>query len=447
MLQQPSEESEDCDMQLSNVSTFQVLSVLVPSNSSAWHVRKDSWFAFFYLLMSVYWLLFLGLVLACVVLLVKRHLAQRFRVRTFIAIDVALIILGTSRALFLLLDPWGQQGFCNHLACVIISRLLGALAFPSLTASYTLVFITLWISARIHLGTSWIQRLKILIPLCFVHYGVAIVFEIIAALPLNQPLAVVLILVACEAIFSLWGFLVCLLFMVAGFRLLRTVKKTAKSSSMICRDSPNMNRHDLIEKYKFQTKSSDARRQSNVRLRKIVRGQQRKSIRKVTLITYITVFLGMIYSILSLFNLVIILLSIYDGCIGKIRDKRQHPELWLTIRCIFFTLEISMAVLLTYAISDYTPLINFLKKIFMCKKGDPSFSPKIEDTTASVSTDANTSSLANNSLQRTLTDPKSSMRHDGYSPNTPREYNLQVSKPPSPLSVSFNVNTNDFTPD
>lgn len=434
VLQLPSNESEDCNLQLGNGSTYQVLSVLVPSDSAAWHERTKSWFAFFYILMSIYWFLFLSLVFAGVLLLIKRHLAQRFQVRTFIFIDMALIILGTSRVLFILIDPWGQQRFCNHLACVIISRLLGSLAFPSLTASYTLVFITLWISASINLGTSWIQRLRVLIPLCFIHYGVAITFEIIAALPLNQPLIVVVLLIACEAIFSFWGFLVCLMFMIAGCRLLKTVKKSAKSSSMICRDSPNINRHDLIDRSKFQNRGSEARRQSNVKLRRIVVGQQRRSIRKVTLITYITTFLGMIYSILSFFNLMIILLSLFYGCIGKLKYARQHPELWLTVRCIFFTLEISMAVLLTYAISDYTPLIDFLKKCFRCKSKDLSFSHAVEDTSASVSIEATTTTAPQTSM-----DPRTSPVHDGYAPNTPRGYSSRA-KSPSPLSVSFSAN-------
>ena len=411
---------EDCEIQISNATTFQVLSVLIPSNSPAWHERTDYWFAFFYVMLCIYCVVFLGIALACVFLLIKRHLVQRFRVRTFIVIDLALITLGVSRVLFLLLDPWGQLGFCKHLACVVISRLLGSLAFPSLTASYTLVFITLWLSARIHLGTSWIQRLKVLIPLCFLHYGVAIIFEIVASLPFKQPLAIVLILIACEAFFSIWGFLVCFSFMIAGFRLLRTMKKSATSSSMICRDTPSISRHDLINKSKSIVKGKAASSKSIAKRRKIFRGQQKKSVRKVTLITYITVFLGMIYSILGLLNLVMVILVIFNGCFGMIKNTRQHPELWLALRYVMFTLESCMAVLLTYAVSDYTPLINVLKKCFQCNKEDL---PAVENTTCSLSTESNSTTLVN-SLSRTLT----------YS-STQECCNPKVSKSPSPLSA------------
>ena len=441
-MQQPVsyEENDQCDLQLKN-STFQVLSVLVPSDSPAWRERRESWFVVFYLMLTVFGILFLGFAMACLFLLIKRHIVQRFKVRTFIAIDLALIILGISRTLFIILDPWGQTGFCSHLACVIVSRLLGSLAFPSLTASYTLVFITLWISARIRLGRSWIQKPKVLVPLCFLHYGVAIVFEIIAALPFKQPVVVVIMLIACEVIFSLWGFLVCLLFGIAGFRLLRTVKKTAKSSSMICRDSPNLNRHDLIEKSKFHNRGVSARTKSNMKLRRIVRGQQKKSVRKVTLITYITVLLGMLYSLLSLVNIVFMVLVVFDGCLGTIKGRRQDPEFWLTMRCIFFVLEISMGVLLTYAISDYTPLVKFVKKIVNCSREDHDMPSPTRDE-SSLSEQSVATSVYRGSLPRNLTGFSNNSNQVSYSQSVSVHFSP---KSPSPLVASTVANGNGYT--
>ena len=140
---------ENCSVNISDKTAITIVSLLIPSNSSYWEDRTGAWHAFFYLLVVVYSVLFLAFAITCIFLLSKRHLAQRFRVRTFIAIDLALIILGLSRFVFLLVDPWGQLGFCTLYVCIVVSTLLGALGFPSLTASYTLVFLTLWISARI----------------------------------------------------------------------------------------------------------------------------------------------------------------------------------------------------------------------------------------------------------------------------------------------------------
>ena len=426
-------------------TTFEVLSVFIPSNnSSAWHDRSNAWFVMFYIFLLLFGLLFLAFSLVCVFLLVRRHIVQRFRVRTFIAIDLALITLGISRTLFLVLDPWGQSGFCKHYTCIVVSRLLGSLAFPGLTASYTLVFITLWISARIRpRGKSWIQKLKVLVPLCFVHFGVAILFEIIVALPSLPPKVVVCMLIACEGIFSIWGFVVCLLFGIAGSRLLRTVKKSDKSSSIICKDSPNVNRYDLIDKSKFQQRGSSARFTSNIKMRSKVaaRGQQRMSKRKVTLITYITVALWILYSVLGLVNLVLGILEVFGGCAGMIGGQKQHPGVWLLMRCLSFTLELSMGVLLTYAISDYTPLINFLMKIAKCSCQDEEnsgFAAKDQSSLVnSCDGLSSVSSVAKNSIRRNLAAFSNDQVEDNHSKKTPLQFSCDS---PSPLKVSLSVN-------
>jgi hypothetical protein len=368
---------EECTVDIDNETAISVVALLVPSNNSYWGERTQAWYAFFYLLIIIYSVLFLSFAITCILLLSKRHLAQRFRVRTFIAIDLALITLGLSRFFFLLLDPWGQIGFCIHYACVIFSRILSALAFPSLTASYTLVFLTLWISARLRLGRSWVQRLKVLIPLCCIHYVVALAVEIVLLVPIPGSIGVLILLVSCDAIFSTWGMIVCLLFLVAGLRLLKTLQETARKSSVICKDSPHMNRHDLIEKSKFEAKNLDnlkKRSLTTIRLKQQLKSQHKQALRKVTLITYVTVALGILYSVLNLVTLILVILSIFDGCPGELKGRQMPPEVWLMLRYIFFTIEICMALLLTYAINDFTPLIRLLT--CQCK-----FSPAaVEDT-------------------------------------------------------------------
>ena len=411
----------DCVV-LTNKSTLEVLGLFNPGNS-LWEERTTLWYIFFYLLIVIYCILFLGLALTCILLLIKRHLAQRFKVRTFIAIDLALVTLGLSRALFLLLDPWKQLGFCTHYVCTVFSRLLGSLGFPSLTASYTLVFLTLWISARINLGRSWVQRLKILIPLCFVHYVIAIIFEIIALVPLDSPMTVIVLLIVCEAIFSIWGLLVCVLFLIAGFRLLRIVEETCKSSSMICKDSPNLSRHDLIEMSKFKEDSTkqgeEVRKRSNTntKLKNILKNKQRRALRKITLITYITVALGIIYSILSIINLIMLTLGVFNDCPGT-----QFPEVWLTLKYVVFTTEFSMALLLIYAISDCTPLINTFKKTMRrcCKSNENT--NQIEDKNA----------IGKLSIVKDTTETRDSE----LSPHLTKQCGSVI----SPLSVSFSVN-------
>ncbi len=357
-------------------------------NSEYWIDKTPAWKAFFYIMLITFGIFFLALAIFCLLMLAKRHLAQRFKVRTFIVIDVALMTLGFSRALFILLDAWGQSGFCTHKACVVFSRLSGALAFPSLTASYTLVFITLWMSARIQLGQSSYQKFNILIPLCFVHYCVAIVLEIVGLIPWPSNAKVVMyLLIACEALFSVWGFVVCFAYLFAGNRLLHSIKKSARDSSRICHDSPTLTREQLIEKSKFQNRERRARTSSNLRLKNIVREHHRRAIRKVSIIMYLTVILGMLYSVLSLANLITATLTIFDGCPGFIFGlEKQDPGVWLFIRYISFALEFLLAVLLTYSVNDYRPVLIALKGILRkcCNVGSIDSSAQIVKQSSTI---------------------------------------------------------------
>lgn len=444
-----SDAMQGCKVEISNETAVSIISLLVPNNSSSWSERTEAWYAFFYLLIIIYSSLFLAFAVTCILLLAKRHLAQRFKVRTFIAIDLALITLGLSRFVFLLLDPWGQLGFCTHYACLVFSRLLGALGFPSLTASYTLVFLTLWISARMQMGRSWVQRLKVLIPLCCVHYVVALAVETVLLIPIEGSLGVLILLVACEAVFATWGLLVCALFLIAGFRLLKTLERTAKKSSIICRDSPNINRHDLIEKSKFAAKNKENLRKrslTTIKLKAQLRSQHKRALRKITLITYVTVLLGILYSTLSLANLFLVSLSLFDGCPGKIRSGKMSSEIWLVLRYIFLTIEIGMALLLTYAINDYTPLINgFIRVIINCQlssvEDTDTPSPPTTDSTAKTEYEVNPMVTVSARNKRYVENPSvSSSKCPSISEEQEEKCNDEVgsiTKAQSPLVVSF----------
>ena len=438
MSQNASEPSTNATMceSLKDQQVHQIFGLAVP-NEEHWQERTSVWYVFFYLMLIIYGLLFICLGVACIILLWKRHLAQRFKIKTFIAIDLALMTLGFSRALFFVLDPWGQSGYFTCQGCIIASRLIAALAFPSLTASYTLVFITLWLSARLQLGGSCVQNLKVLIPLCFGHYVVAILFEIVGSLPVSKY-PVVFLLISCEAVFSTWGFFVCFGFLFAGVRLLRSVKKSARSSSIVCRDSPSMTRHELINKSRFQNRAKErtrGRTQSNMKLKALLRDHHRRAIRKVTIITYITATLGMLYSVVSFINLVLLSLNLFHKCPGYIDDKKLHPGVWLALRYVVLTLELFMGTLLTYSISDYKPVVGLLRTLCGLRrertvvvvpdgtstdfKNSPVFSPRFTATKENFFEESSCS----------VVEPL---------PESPPRDNKEK-KLTSPLTVSFNV--------
>lgn len=370
--------SDTCGIKLENITVYDVFGLITPGNkSTAWSERDVTFFVFFYVCLVVFGLLFLSLATLSAFLLWKRHLVQRFVVRTFIAIDVALIVLGVSRFLFYLLDPWGQSGYCVNYGCTVVSRLLGALVFPSLTASYTLVFTTLWVSAKMQIGRSWVQKYRVFMPICFVHYFVAIVFEIVAAIPLpGQPALVTYLLFGCESVFSLWGVIVCVTFIVAGKRLLRTIAIAVKKSSVVCRDTPTLRRHELVNSNNDTAPRKTAvdvpvmrrRTQTTLKLKHMVEKRQRRAIRKVVLITYATAIIAIVY---SMFNFVLLVLNsvilFNTQCPGYLpvggAGKSLNPGIWLFLQYCGSTIELLLGVLLVYAINDTQPIIKLLRSL------------------------------------------------------------------------------------
>ena len=333
---------------LNNETVRSILSRLAPScrNNSNWEPVGEPWVVFFYLHVVVFAVLFLLVGIACVLFLCKHRLTARFaKAQTFVAIDVSLAILGFSRVLFFLLDPFGVSGFCNHFACVVISRLLASLAFPSLTASYTLVFLTLWQSARIRLGRTCVQDLRIIIPFTLIHYFAAVITEIVGFV---SPYPLVFMLITCELVFALWGAIVCATFLVAGIRLLRSVHSSARQSSLYCRSSTDQNLGAP-----GTSKSGTFKRQTQLQQ------HHKQAVRKVSFITYSAAVLGVLYSLLNLIRTGLMINSLF--LINCPDNPPQSPSLWLGLVYIGSLLEFGMAVLMIYAVNDIRPLVKTLK--------------------------------------------------------------------------------------
>lgn len=365
----------DCDynssspsscLDLKNDSVFDIFSGLGPNcNRGAWTPITVPWLVFFYLKLVIFGLLFLMLGIVCIVLMAKRHSARRFKAKTFVAIDVSIAILGFSRFLFFIVDPFGISGFCTHqLACTIVSRLLNAVAFPSLTAAYTLVFITLWYSAKMRLGRSCIQHWRIIIPLCFIHYFVAILFEIIG---IFGTYSVVFLLLGCEAFFTTWGLFVCVTFLVAGCRLLRTVKASIRQSSIVGRDRALTSNSIADPNNKGATTDGEAYNVTRIKLK--AKKHHKQAIRKITIITYIAATLGGLYSMLTLVMLVMVCLQLFGECPEE-ESSMYHSDsdLWLVLRYIALILEYLMAILLLYSINDVRPLVKAISSVISCPK-------------------------------------------------------------------------------
>ena len=56
------------------------------------------------------------------------------------------------------------------------------------------------------------------------------------------------------------------------------------------------------------------------------------------IVHHIIFVLGMLYSVLDLVNFVLEILEVFGDCTGMIGGQKQHPGVWLLMRCFFFTL-------------------------------------------------------------------------------------------------------------
>uniref|UniRef100_A0A1X7UHT6 Proline-rich transmembrane protein 3/4 domain-containing protein n=1 Tax=Amphimedon queenslandica TaxID=400682 RepID=A0A1X7UHT6_AMPQE len=348
-------------LELNNASVQQILGSLAPNcEYGAWSPINDAWLGAFYFHTVFFGIAFLLIGIACIVFLSKRHLAKRFKTKTFFAIDVSLCILGFSKFLFYVLDPYGIAGFCPPgLPCMISSRLLFSLAFPSLTAAYTLVFLTLWYSAKMKLGRACIQRWRIIIPLCFIHYLVAIVFEFVGAF--GSPYYIIFLLIACEAFFTLWGLVVCSTFLIGGLRLLHSVQKSAFNSAIVSTDIVIRDERHLEDGTKVYTRS-----RSTMRLKP--RQTHQRALRKIGIVTYCAAILGALYSLLGISHLVMLCLQLFGECDED--GLGQNSNLWLALKYLSGAIELLLTLLLLYSINDVMPLVlvtkNFIRLIFHC---------------------------------------------------------------------------------
>lgn len=327
-------------LDLSNLSSSAVLHQLTPScsNSSAWDPVEPTWVAFFYIHVIVFTGIFLFIGIACLILLCKYRQTIRFaKSHTFMIVNTTLLILAFSRCLFYILDPYGLSGFCSGTACAIISRLLFSLGFPSLTASYTLAFLTLWQSAQVRLaGKSCIGDIRKIVPFTFIHYVAAVTVETITFV---GPYPVVYLAIVCEAVFTLWGMLVCTIFLVAGIRLLKRVHTAAV--------------------YTKKEDSNIGSLKSLSRTTRTIRSKHRQAIFKVSVITYTAAVLGVMYSLHSVVKIVLTSITLFGNCS---EFNRSNPKVWLVFIYIAALLEVSMAVLMLYATNNTRPLLQALRR-------------------------------------------------------------------------------------
>ena len=308
------------------------------------------WDAFFYTYIAILAALFLALGIISTMLLIKRD-CVRLQTKLFFIIYTCIAILGYSKATWLVLDPFGLVGFIQDAFSewFVVSRLIDAAGFPSLVASYTLMIATL-LKISTKPGHQWYHEWKMTTPLLVAPFLVVYTAEIVA---LIVPYPGLISVVICELVFMVWGIVVCLLFLYAGNRLLRKVRRRQLRSMRVSdAQLKGTNQSDIAARSQYVT--SEQQRHQN---------QFRKTSRKITLITYATVFFTFTYSLVTTGRAVLICFVLFDSCLGY-QDQRGSSAAWLVLEISQRVIEVLLALVLLYSITD----ITLVRKLLRCPR-------------------------------------------------------------------------------
>ena len=331
----------------SGLQSYRIIALLTPVDSRLWTDRDAGWMAVFKVYIVLLGSIYLLLGLMSVVLLIKKD-CVRLAAKTFFAVYSTIAILGFSRALLLALDPYNLLGFISERfpQWIIVSRILGSFGFPSLVASYTLMVLTLLKISNANPGKQWYHQWRFVVPIVILPYIIAVGAEVIGYTVEYPGLLAVII---CDAFFSLWGVTICITYMIAGGRLMYRLKKTERK--MVRMHSSSSNRSPE-EQSDFASQEYERHHKHN-----------RRTLRKIAIITYGTVFVALLYSLFTIGNVIMVSLFLYDNCLSFMGIKGDSTA-WLILHILTRTTETVLAVIMLYSITDIQGVVKFISRMF-----------------------------------------------------------------------------------
>jgi len=174
------------------------------------------------------------------------------------------------------------------------------------------------------------------------------------------------LIIGCDLFFSVWGIVICVSFITAGYLLLKSIGIGNRESGL---DNLEQNGKENNSQEKRYTNASRlgsrrftfTRRQSSNMFtkRKGVEHRQR-AMMKVTIVTCVTAFLGIAYSLLSTANVAMAMNLLFQKeCVNTAKGNRV---VWLLLQYLARFLELLLGFLLLYAVADTTKMMKYLFK-------------------------------------------------------------------------------------
>ena len=327
---------------------FMLLFYLNPVDTQIWTARSNAWIYSFITYSAVFSVLFLTVGIISVILAIRRN-CHRLKTKTFIAIYSCLAIFGFSRMLFLAVDPNGVIGWLVQYfpQWSIITRFFAVLGFPSFSAAYILVFMTLYKSTDISSSRLWAQDWRVITAIIATTYSLALGAEVLANTAAYPAL---LSSVVCEAAFSLWGIITGIIFIFAGCRLLVNLKEQCSKSVRMSASFGNEKARKLRKKQRAQS-SDDIFYDENYqrRYKRIA-----KTVRKITIITFFSATIGTVYAMINLVALFFTCWLMFVQCMGL--NGQADSTMWLSLRVTTSTIEVPLVLIILYSVTDFSVL-------------------------------------------------------------------------------------------
>ena len=226
----------------------------------------------------------------------------------FIAINLLLFGLGSTRSVYLLLDPYEsrQNGIEDP---KWLTLLLFGIAYPCLTSAFSLIHLAFLEVTKMQIVPSKLQNVKFLSGVIFLHFIIVFIAETSASIKPELDF----LLIACQSFFIIWGLFLSGSFIYSGCRVMNSVENVQRQ---------------LI------AMESNARPSLGT--------TSKTSTTKVAKITLGTSFLGLAVCGLQFYSM----LGVYG-----MYSKAVHPSPWpwLAFQSSFRSVELAMAGTIAYS--------------------------------------------------------------------------------------------------
>ncbi|KAI0218492.1 hypothetical protein LSAT2_029814 [Lamellibrachia satsuma] len=145
------------------------------------------------------------------VLVVSWHIRKRLRVQQHVvALVTILLVLCSSRSLYLLLDPYESK----RSVPVALERAMYGVVFPCLTSSFSLIQVVFMRITRSSLGHRKLRRYRLLGAVMTSHFSIVVVVDVTVAYRPNLKLLILL----CQSLFVVANIVLCFSFVYNGLR-------------------------------------------------------------------------------------------------------------------------------------------------------------------------------------------------------------------------------------